>query len=156
MRIIDKSGRLFGKFNIFDITIILFVILLLTVIYVKITREGKLPPARITDVCKKKEVIVEVVMDHPWVADYASPGDSEELDEGEYLRLLAIEERKIKSSANSRQTIAKFQIIAKINYSGALSIGRRILYPGEQVTFYGPGYILSGVIYKVYDTISEK
>lgn len=78
MPLLDKKGRLLGKFNIFDFFVVCVVIALATIAYVKLSAPHRVAPPFASETTRVElNVALQLPMDQPWMCDYAATGLNE-------------------------------------------------------------------------------
>lgn len=78
MPLLDKKGRLLGRFNIFDLFVVSVVAALAAIAYVKLSAPQRVaPPFALEENRAPVGVALQLPADQPWMCDYARPGLSE-------------------------------------------------------------------------------
>lgn len=78
MPLLDKKGRLLGRFNIFDLFVVCVVAALAAIAYVKLSAPQRVaPPFALEENRALVGVALQLPADQPWMCDYAKPGLAE-------------------------------------------------------------------------------
>ena len=149
MLLIDKEGRVFGKANILDITILMFIFLigitlLLTIFYPRIAAK------QIIRMPQQKEVFVSVLIkgERTWLARYIKTGDGQkDLENRLMAEVVGIEE--FQTTNNNGVVLVELRLKANIDESSFMRYGSNLLRPGQDFVLETKGYLLKGVVYSV-------
>ncbi len=78
MPLLDKKGRLLGRFNIFDLFVVCVVAALAAIAYVKLSAPQRVaPPFASAETRVTVAVALQLPEDQPWICDYAKTGIAE-------------------------------------------------------------------------------
>ncbi len=78
MPLLDKKGRLLGRFNIFDLFVVCVVAALAAIAYVKLSAPQRVaPPFASAETRVTVAVTLQLPEDQPWMCDYAKSGLAE-------------------------------------------------------------------------------
>ncbi len=78
MPLLDKKGRLLGRFNIFDLFVVCVVVALTAVAYVKLSAPQRVAPPFASEATRAAvAVTLQLPLDQPWMCDYAKSGLAE-------------------------------------------------------------------------------
>lgn len=78
MPLLDKKGRLLGRFNIFDLFVVCVVAALAALAYVKLSGPQRVAPPFASETTRALvQVALQLPVDQPWMCDYAERGRAE-------------------------------------------------------------------------------
>jgi len=78
MPLLDRKGRLLGRFNIFDLFVVCVVAALAAIAYVKLSAPQRVaPPFASAETRVAVVVALQLPVDQPWMCDYAKGGLAE-------------------------------------------------------------------------------
>lgn len=150
-KIIDEKGRLFGKINLFDLTVILLIIFCGVAVYVGIRY-----PGRISRIIKGepelKPVLVRVVLaeDLEWLSEYISIGDFQKGRFGEIIAEI-IEKKWVSFVNGGRRLVIDLKVNARLQPGGILTIGGKPLRTGYTFGFGSKKVNFRGYVLEVTD-----
>lgn len=150
MRIVDEKGRLFGKVNLFDAIIILFILLVIIFISANAFLPGKLYKT-ISDIPEYEYVQIDVLLPEElsWIKPHINPGDLwQGLFHGEPTAQI-LDVRETDEFGKDKRMLVRIKAFASKDKLGTLSFGKYTLRIGEIISFYTPKYIFRGYIVKV-------
>ena len=148
MQIIDDKGRIFKKFNLLDLSIVLFVILCVTVFYIRIMHPEVLEK-KISDIHLHKEITFKIHVDTPTdIERYVSEGDIYEGIEGCHAKVEKIE-KHYKHISGQMTYIITFKARVLVNDKGEFFYGVQPIKLGKGFSFSNSLYEISGNIRQI-------
>jgi hypothetical protein len=143
MKIIN-NGNILGRFNLFDISVFLLVLLCVAAVFVKITAPN-ITSRLLYKEQKTKEVFITVALDEGmgWIFDELAVGDFQKGRRAEPIyEIIGKEFRSIEG--DGKQIFVKLKVRAVIEPGGilslrgsALKIGQYFFFDNEKIMFMG-------------------
>jgi len=150
MKLIDKNGKIFGKFNILDFTVLLFAVLIIFAVFF-----NKFYPNRglkeIHRMPQKKEVIAKIILDRDieWLIHHIKVGDGQRNLENTFIaKIINVKKSRI-ANTNDVHVIVTLKLKADLVQSGGIIYGGNLLRLGESFVLETKDYLLKGLVYSI-------
>lgn len=147
MKFIDEKGKIFGKVNILDFTIIVFILLIVFVLVMVTFFPHRIPRA-IRRMPQQKEITVKILLDkdRDWLAQYIKIGDGQRGYENNFMaEIINISKAKVVEEAE--RIIITLRLKANIEQGNFIVYGNNVLRLGEEFKFETKDYFLKGLVY---------
>jgi len=152
MKIIDRKGRLFGSINIIDLSVLIFLVLLIPMAsyWFKLSKNPKEVTEKKAGYCRVEARFDNIPHE---VAQSIREGDYEKNRNGVVCReVMAVvrDEKTASANPNNRDVVLLMKVLYFKFDDGYMMNGGVELLVGSQIYFRTERYVLKGVITKVY------
>lgn len=152
LRLFDKKGRLLGKFNLFDVMVVVLIILCGVTVYVRITSPGTISRF-IYRKPETKDVSVTIILpeEMTWLDKYITIGDFRKGRFGEVVATVVGKELN-STLGGDKRLFVKLKVRAVVEPGGVLTVGGRLLKIGENLGFESSKIKFKGHIIEIEKT----